>query len=60
VAAYDDDALKLIDGLIPEALKDEHYRSVIEQSKSENPAADLLLDTHRAKMPRNSSLGLNR
>ena len=49
--AYGDDALELIDGLIPEALKDEHYRSVIAQSKSEIPAADLLLDTHRAKMP---------
>lgn len=49
--AYGDDVLKLIDGFIPDILKDEHYESTIQQSKDENPAIDLLLSTHKEKMP---------
>jgi hypothetical protein len=49
--AYGEDALKLIDGLIPDVLKDEYYKSTMEQSKHENPGIDLLLSTHKEKMP---------
>ena len=48
--AYGEDALKVVDGLIPDVWKDEHYKSTMEQSKHENPAIDLLLDTHKEKM----------
>jgi hypothetical protein len=49
--AYGEDALKVLDGLIPDVWKDGHYKSTMEQSKHENPAIDLLLGTHKEKMP---------
>jgi hypothetical protein len=49
--AYGEEALKRFNGLIPDVLKDEHYKSTMEQSRHENPANDLLLDTHKEKMP---------
>lgn len=49
--AYGEGAVKLIDGLIPDVLKDEHHKSTMEQAKHENPGIDLLLSTHKEKMP---------
>jgi hypothetical protein len=49
--AYGADALKVMDTLIPDILKDEHYKASMEQSKHENPAIELLLNTHKERMP---------
>lgn len=49
--AFGEEALKAIDGIIPDILKDEHYKSAMQQSKHENPGIDLLLSTHKEKMP---------
>jgi hypothetical protein len=51
--ALGEDALNLIDGFIPDVLKDEYYKSTMEEAKhaEESPAIDLLLNTHKEKMP---------